>query len=192
MFKIPSALTALSKEQKIVTYFLLFSLLLYGVLFFTSSYVTKPVAEVKKSIIVPTKDTPLYDMKGEATQEKTRSTLNYSLKFPSTLIREVKNEGESVLFYYDGAVVAKLTFVYEGKNGLSKEKYVRDVLGQRLPLAIESGLTTFGKYDYMTAAAENSYFRVSSFKKGEWLGALEILPENQEVEKIILGSLEIK
>ena len=183
----------LSKEHRIVFAFLFFSFLLYIVLFFVSTYVTKPTVENAKTVIVPTKESPLYDVKGEAEhKDVVIKKLSYSFQFPSTLVREVKDQGKSVLFYYDGTVVAKLTFIYEGQNGLSKEEYVKDVIGQRMPLAIDSMPTTFGSYKYLTAAGENSYFRVASFKKGEWLGTFEILPDNGEVEKIILGSLQVK
>jgi hypothetical protein len=182
-----------SKEHKVALTFLFFSFLLYLVLFFASTYVSKPIVEKAKTVIIPTKDAPLYDMKGEVEhKDKVIKKLSYSFQFPSTLVREIKDQGKSVLFYYDGSIVAKLTFIYQGQNGLSKDKYVKDVIGQRIPLAIGSLSTIFGNYEYLTAAGENSYFRVASFKKGEWLGTFEILPDNGEVEKIILGSLQVK
>ncbi len=183
----------LSKEHKVVLTFLLFSFLLYITLFFTSTYVSKPTVQKVKTVIVPTKEALLYDVKGEAEHKDTVARkLSYSLQFPSTLVREVKDQGKSILFYYDGSVVAKLAFIYQGKNRLSTEEYIKNVIGQRFPLAIDSLPTPIGSYEYLTAAGENSYFRVTSFRKGEWLGTFEILPDNGEVEKIILGSLQVK
>ena len=105
---------------------------------------------------------------------------------------ETKNKGREVVFYYDGMKVAVLTFVDVGKKGPTPFNYTKDTLGTRMALAIDPKEVSIGNYQYITAGSVDSYFRIASFKKGEWLGALEIVSENEAFEHVLLDKLEVK
>ncbi len=182
------------QENKLTFSVIVFSLALYGGITFVSKPLVKTAeAPVEKPTIVNVEGVKMYNLTGEAkTGTDNESILKYSLSFPSSLVRETKNEGRNTLFYYNGVTVANLTFIYQDTRVYTPIEYVKELLGKKIPLAIEENKTKIGSYSYVSAGAESSYFRVTSFHDGKWLGALEILSDNQALEKILLTSLKVQ
>lgn len=180
-------------ENKITLSVIVCSLTLYGAISYFSKPLSSPPKEVTKKVEIPLTNVKLYDVSGVAKPlERGISPLQYKLFFPSSVTRETKNDGRDIVFYFNGMKVAVLTFVYVGKKGPTPLTYTKNTLGSRLPLAIDPKEVTIGSYGYITASSIDSYFRIGSFKKGEWLGALEIVNENEAFEKILLDKLVVK
>jgi hypothetical protein len=172
-----------------------FSLALYALISVFSKPLTTPEDTLLKKIIVPVqgKDVKKFDMKATARAFNNPSkTLEYSLAFPSSVVRETKNDGRTTNFFFDGTRVASLSFVYNDKKAYTPLSYTENVLGKKLPLAIDKKEVKLGPYSYISAGARDSYFRITDVKGGTWLGSLEILDDNQNLEKMILESLSVK
>ena len=181
------------QENKITIGVVLGSLALYGVISYFSKPLAVPREEATKKVEIPLANVKQYDLVADAKPvEAGIAPLHYKLFFPSSVTRETKNEGRETVFYYDGMKVAVLTFVYVGKKGPTPFNYTKDILGARLPLAIDPKELKIGNFNYITAGSADSYFRIGSFKKGEWLGALEIVSDNEGFEHILLDKLEVK
>ncbi len=171
------------------------SLALFAGISFFSRPLTTPEGTPLEKIIVPIegKEIKKFDVKMTAKAVGNPSkTLDYSLSFPSSIVRETKYDGRVTNFYYNGSRVASLTFVYNDKMMYSPLSYARDVLGQRLPVAIDTKVVLIGQYSFITASAEESYFRITGVKNNTWLASLEMLGGNQNLEKMILESLSVK
>ena len=182
------------KENKITLVVVGGSILLYISISLISPPLTKPVLVTeKKEYRVPTSGVELFETKQVAiSPDNKEDALSYSLSFPSSVVRETKNDGRTTNFYYDGARVASFNFKYQGSQGDTPLSYAKDVIGTRFPVAIDIKEVHFGKYAYITAAAESSYYRIGSFKKGDWIVSFEFLDGNTLFEKIILESLVVK
>jgi hypothetical protein len=186
------------KENKTSISVIVISFIIFALVSYFSEPLGAPASkddDENQNYTVPVsgKNIKMFDMKGEAKAVfEGDHTLNYSLSFPSTVLRETKNDGKDTFFFYKGIKVAELSFLYEGARGYSPEDYIKKILGQRIPIALAPGSVKIGDFDYITAGASNSYFRVTSFKKNEWLGALEVYTGNEELEKVILNSLKVK
>ncbi len=172
-----------------------FSLVLYALISLFSTPLATPEGTALKKIIVPisAKDIKKFDasVTAEALDYPTK-TIDYSFSFPSSVVRETKNGGRTTNFYFDGSRVASLTFLYNDKKIYTPLSYTESILGKKIPVAIDSKEVKLGSYSYITAGARESYFRITSVKGGAWLASLEILEDNQDLEKMILDSLSVK
>ncbi len=183
------------RHNKVTLGILGFSFALYAFISVFSKPLTTPEDTPLKKITVPTEGRGIekFDMKMTAkASTNTSKVLNYSLSFPSSVVRESKYDGRTTNFYYNGSRVASLTFVYNDKNAYTPLSYAKDVLGRRLPVAIDTKEVTIGQYSFITVSAEESYFRITSVKNGTWLASLEMLEGNQDLEKMILDTLSVK
>lgn len=181
------------KENVLTLIVIFFSLSLYGVISYFSKPLATPADEGEKKVSIPLSIAKSFDVQGEAKSGVNNVIpLRYSLAFPSTVVRETKNDGREIVFYYDGMKVAVMNFIYVGKTGITPFRYVQDYLSKRSPLATDIRPVTIGKYEYITAGSQNSYFRVTSFKNGLWLGSFELVSDNPDFEKFLLEKLDIE
>lgn len=182
------------KANKLTIGVILASFLLYGIISLFSEGVTKPPEDpnAPKKVVVPVEGQKLYDLKGEVVSPyDQKKSISYSLLFPANVVRETKLGGQETIFYYAGQRVAVLNFYHFPKK-ISSIDFAMNVLGQKYVLAVDKTENAFNKVPYITASGENSYYRIASFKDGEWIGMVEMLVGNATLEKQLLESLQVR
>lgn len=181
-------------QNKISLFVIALSFVIFGVLSFVSEPIAKPPEDVNalKNTTVPVAGQKMYDLHGSFTSlDYKDESIEYSLLFPASVIRETKMNGQETIFYYNGQRVAVLNFYYFPQK-ITTNNFATNVLGQKYVLAVDVSEKIFGGVPYITASSEKSYYRIASFKGGKWIGMIEMLAGNDTLEKQLLDTLKVK
>lgn len=118
--------------------------------------------------------------------------INYSFNIPETATSAVSMDGALVRVSRISGVGSSVYFSYEGARGYSAKDYLADKIAPAVSVLTETGTTTLGGYEWLTATSAGSEYYIASTEDGQWLIVVEAKKVLHDDALELLRSINLK